>query len=66
MTTREFIMHLILNCGSLDDPVQVEVFIPENMNNRYVCFEPAHVTTIGSVDDSPETLIECKPWKENS
>ena len=63
MTTREFIQHLLINC-ELDDPVHVEVKIPENVSGRYISFTPSHVTRVGDDDDWPETLIECKPWKE--
>ncbi len=63
MTTREFIQHLLLNC-ELDDPVHIEVKIPENMTHRYVSFEPAHASRIGDDSKCPETLIECKPYKE--
>ena len=61
MTTREFIQHLILNC-ELDDPVSIEVKIP---NGNYATFEPAHATRIGGCCDEYETLIECKPCKED-
>ena len=63
MSTREFIQHLLLNC-ELDDPVHIEVRVPENMACRFVSFEPAHASRIGSDGDDPVTLIECKPWKE--
>ena len=63
MTTREFIQHLLLNC-ELDDPVEIEVKVPENYYNRHLSFEPAHATRIGDDSDCPTTLIECKPWKE--
>lgn len=59
MTTREFIQHLILNC-ELDDPVAIEVKIPNDAAGRYMSFTPAHASRIG-VEDNPETLIECKP-----
>lgn len=61
MTTREFIQHILLNC-ELDDPIYIEVKIPENVTGRYLSFEPSHVTRIGG--ECYETLIECKPWKE--
>lgn len=60
MTTREFIQHLLLNC-ELDDPVYIEVKVPENNERRYLSFEPSHVTRFSA--DIPETLIECKTWK---
>ena len=63
MTTREFIQHLVLNC-ELDDPVSIEVLIPDGMNKGYHTFEPAHASRIG-IEDMPETLIECKPVKED-
>ena len=64
MTTREFIQHLLMNC-ELEDPVHVEVCIPDNFRNRYISFEPAHASRIGVDDDNPVTLIECKPYKED-
>ena len=63
MTTREFIQHLILNC-ELDDPVYIEVSIPEGSPKRYITFEPAHACRIGSDEDNTETLIECKELRE--
>ena len=63
MTTREFIQHLLLNC-ELDDPVHIEVKIPENVAGRYLTFEPAHASRLGDDSYEPETLIECKPYKE--
>lgn len=62
MTTREFIQHLLLNC-ELDDPVHIEVRIPENVAGRHIMFEPAHASRIGDDSLVPDTLIECKPWK---
>ena len=62
MTTREFIQHLIMN-AELDDPVAIEVRVPDGKDNSYLSFEPAHVTRIGD-EDEPETLVECKPYKE--
>lgn len=62
MTTREFIQHLLLNC-ELDDPVHIEVKIPENVAGRHLTFEPAHASRIGDDSYEPETLIECKPYK---
>ena len=64
MTTREFIQHLILNCD-LDDEVHIEVRIPDNTEHRYISLDPAHVTRIGEYTEQPETLIECKPYKED-
>lgn len=63
MTTREFIQHLILNC-ELDDPVSIEVPIPDGISRGFHSFEPAHASRIG-IEDDPETLIECKPKKED-
>lgn len=63
MTTREFIQHLLLN-SEMDDEVEIEVLIPEGYNNRYICFNPAHVTRIDNNSDKPVTLIDCKPAKE--
>ena len=64
MSTREFIQHLLLNCD-LDDPVHIEVRVPEDMSCRFLTFEPAHACKLGNDDDdNPVTLIECKPWKE--
>jgi len=63
MTTREFIQHLILN-SELDDPVYIEIKIPDNVSGRYISFSPAHVTRI-DVADCKETLVECKPYKED-
>lgn len=63
MTTREFMQHILLN-GELDDPVTIEVFVPDNKYG-FTTFEPAHVTRIGSLEES-ETLIECKPYKEET
>ena len=63
MTTREFIQHLLLNC-ELDDPVNIEVRIPNNCTRRLLCFEPAHAFRVGDDSECPETLVECKPWKE--
>lgn len=63
MTTREFIQHLILNC-ELDDPVSIEVPIPYGISRGFHSFEPAHASRIG-IEDNPETLIECKPKKED-
>lgn len=65
MTTREFIQHLLLNC-ELEDPVYIEVRIPDGYHNRYLSFEPAHATRIGENSEEPETLIECKPYKEEA
>ena len=64
MTTREFIQHLVLN-ADLDDPVYIEVKVPDNVSGRYLSFEPAHVTQIGTEGVGKETLVECKPWKED-
>ena len=61
MTTREFIQHILLN-GELDDQVSIEVLVPDNQYG-FITFEPAHVTRIGDLEES-ETLIECKPYKE--
>jgi len=61
MTTREFIQHLVMN-GELDDPVKIEVHVPENTSG-FISFDPAHVTHIGGEYDEPETLVECKPYK---
>lgn len=65
MTTREFIQHLILN-ADLDDPVYIEVKVPDNVSGRYLSFEPAHVSQIGTNDIGIETIVECKPWKGDS
>jgi len=62
MTTREFIQHLLLN-GELDDPVEIEVNVPFG-ETGFMTFEPAHVTRVGD-DVDPETLVECKPYKED-
>lgn len=64
MTTREFIQHLILNC-ELDDPVLIEVLIPDGISRGYHSFEPTHASRIG-IEDKPETLIECKQIKEDN
>lgn len=61
MTTREFIMHLIMNC-ELNDPVCIEVKVPDNMSCRYVRYEPTHACHLG--DEDPETLIETKLLEE--
>ena len=63
MTTREFVQHLLLNCEP-DDPVHIEIKVPENVANRYISFCPAHASRVGD-DDDCVTLIECKPWKED-
>ena len=62
MTTREFIQHILLN-AELDDPILIEVQIPENNERRFLSFEPAHVSRIDA--GKPETLVECKPFKED-
>ena len=64
MTTREFVQHLLLNC-ELDDPVMIEVKIPDDSAKlgRYLSFEPKHASRIGETSDEFETLIECKPYK---
>lgn len=64
MTTREFIMHLLLNC-ELDDPVYIEVKIDDAVRKMagFRSFEPAHASRITGFDD-PQTLIECKPLEE--
>jgi hypothetical protein len=65
MSTREFIQHLLLN-AELDDKVCIEVTIPDNIDRKHLSFEPAHVTRIEpSFGDPSETLIECKPYKED-
>lgn len=63
MTTREFIQHLLLN-GELDDPVTIEVNVPAGRMG-FTTFNPAHVTRIGDTEGH-ETLIECKPFEEDS
>lgn len=63
MTTREFIQHLLLN-AELDDPVNIEVVIPENNERKFLSFEPSHVTRLGEDYGEAVTLIECKPHKE--
>ena len=60
MTTREFIQHLLMN-AELDDPVNIEIRIPEE--RRYMWFAPKHVSRIGEGDGEFETLIECIPYK---
>lgn len=57
MTTREFIMHLLMNC-EMDDPVVIEV---KWSDNRFKQFAPKHVTCLGDDYGDPETLIECTP-----
>ena len=64
MTTREFMQHLLLNC-ELDDPVHIEIKVPENVANRYISFCPAHASRIGDDECDRITLIECKPWEED-
>ena len=62
MTTREFIMHLVMNC-ELDDPVTIEVRLKDDQ--RMVHLSPVHAYKIGG-DYDPETLIECKYQKEDN
>lgn len=63
MTTRELITILLLN-ANMDDPVSIEVKIPETPDATYLSYEPAYVSHIcGDVGDRAETLIECKPWR---
>jgi len=60
MTVREFLQHLTLN-GELDSDIVVEVPLPVNTVDEYVgSFIPAHVTQVEN-----ETIIECKPAKED-
>ena len=59
MTTREFMMHLVMNCEP-DDPVTIEV----KVDGKYVLAVPVHACKIGE-DYDPETLIECKSIKED-
>ena len=63
MTTREFIQHLILN-GELDDQIRFEIKLPDDPHSRYLSYEPAHVVRLGEEVGSVETLVECKPPKE--
>ena len=63
MTTREFIQHLIMN-SELNDPVEIEVQVPSDKSG-FMTFEPAHVTRIGGEVGEEETLVECKPYKED-
>ena len=67
MTTREFVQHLLLNC-ELDDPVMIEVKIPDASNKLgcYISYEPRRASRIGETPDEFETLIECKPYKEGN
>lgn len=62
MTTREFMMHLLMNC-EMDDPVHIEVRVPDNNSYKYLRFEPTHACHLGEFDD-PETLIETKYLEE--
>lgn len=62
MTTREFLQHIILNC-ELDDPVTLEARIGEGQ--PLVHLVPVHAYKIGE-DYEPETLIECKLYKEDN
>jgi len=64
MTTRELMMHLLLN-GDLDAPVSVEVKVPQNKDGGYLTFDPLSVSRIGGDCIPVETLIECKPYKED-
>lgn len=65
MTTRELITILLMNTN-MDDPVSIEVKIPENPDASYLSYEPAYVSHLsGDLGDQAETLIECKPWRPN-
>ena len=56
MTTREFMMHLIMNCEP-NSPVTIEA----RVNDRIVHLQPSHAFGIGDDCGEPETVIECKP-----
>ena len=66
MTTREFIQHLILN-GELEDEICVEIKVPKNCEDQFISFYPNHVTRLDYFGvQRNETLIECKPYKEDN
>ena len=66
MTAREFMQHILLNVD-LDDPVQIEVRVPDNNERAYLSYRPTHVTRLGGDDscDPPVALIDCKLIKED-